>query len=131
VELSFEEILRRIAEVAPNLHSAGTFSARTFEAIARAAGKRPIRNSAETGSGASTLLFSHLSDHHTVFALDNGSGSITNIRRSPLLGQNVVTFVEGPTQTTLPRHRFTEKLQLVLIDGPHGYPFPDLEYYFL
>jgi hypothetical protein len=131
VELSFEEILRRISEVAPNLHSAGTLSARTFEAIARAAGKRQIRNSAETGSGASTLLFSHLSDHHTVFALDNGSGSITNIRRSPLLGQNVVTFVEGPTQTTLPRHRFTEKLQLVLIDGPHGYPFPDLEYYFL
>ena len=39
--------------------------------------------------------------------------------------------MEGPTQVSLPRHRFTEKLQLVLIDGPHGYPFPDLEYYFL
>ncbi len=90
-----------------------------------------IHHSVETGSGASTLLFSHLSEHHTVFALDGGSGSIANIRRSPLLRPNVVTFVEGPTQATLPRHRFTESLQLVLIDGPHGYPFPDLEYYFL
>jgi hypothetical protein len=126
-----EQILRRIAEVAPILHSAGTFSARTLEAIARAASKRKIHHSAETGSGASTLLFSHLSEHHTVFASDNGSGSITNVRCSPLLRPNVVTFVEGPTQATLPQHRFPGKLQVVLIDGPHGYPFPDLEYYFL
>jgi len=131
VEVSFDEIRRRIAEVGPGLHSAGTFSARTFEAIAKAAQKRQIRNSVETGSGASTPLFSHLSDHHTVFALDGGSGSITNVCRSPLLRQGVVTFVEGPTQATLPHYHFTEKLQLVLIDGPHGYPFPDLEYYFL
>ena len=126
-----EEICRRIVEVSPGLHSAGTFSARTLEAIARSASTRNIRNSAETGSGASTLLFSHLSRRHTVFALEDGRGSIVNVRRSPLLRPDVVTFVEGPTQVTLPRHRFTEKLQLALIDGPHAYPFPDLEYYFL
>ena len=128
---SLDQICQDILEVAPGLHSAGTFSARTFEAIARAARKLQIRNSVETGSGASTLLFSHVSEHHTVFALDDGSGSVTNVRRSPLLRQHVVTFVEGPTQVTLPQHRFTEKLQVVLIDGPHGYPFPDLEYYYL
>jgi hypothetical protein len=131
VNISPDEICRRIAEVAPGLHSAGTFSPRTLEAIARAARERQIRNSAETGSGASTLLFSHLTERHTVFALDGGSGSIASVRRSPLLRPNVVTFVEGPTQATLPHYRFSEKLQLVLIDGPHAYPFPDLEYYFL
>jgi hypothetical protein len=131
VDVPFNEILRRIAEIGPSLHTAGTFSAQTLEAMARAARKRQIRNSAETGSGASTLLFSHLSEHHTVFALDGSSGSVTNVQRSPLLRPNVVTFVEGPTQATLPQHRFSEKLQLVLIDGPHGYPFPDLEYYSL
>jgi hypothetical protein len=124
---SLDEIRRRIA---PNLHGAGRFTVRTLDALARAAAKRRIRNSAETGSGASTLLLSHLSDRHTVFALDRGD-SITNVRRSPLLRQGVVTFVEGPTQATLPQQTFTEKFQLVLIDGPHGYPFPDLEYYFL
>jgi hypothetical protein len=131
VDSSFDDIRRQIAEVGAGLHSAGTFSARAFEGIARAASKRQIRSSVETGSGASTLLFSHLSRHHTVFAFDGGSGSIANVHRSSLLRRNVVTFVEGPTQVTLPQHRFTERLQLVLIDGPHGYPFPDLEYYFL
>lgn len=128
---AFDKIYRQIVEVAPGLHSAGTFTAPTFEAIAKATRKLEIRNSVETGSGASTLLFSHLSERHTVFALDDGSGSVTNVRRSPLLRQDVVAFVEGPTQVTLPQHRFTEKLQVVLIDGPHAYPFPDLEYYYL
>lgn len=128
---SFDKICKNILEVAPSLHSAGTFPARAFEAIVRAACKLEIRHSVETGSGASTLLLSHLSGNHTVFALDNGSGSVTNIRRSPLLRQDRVTFVEGSTQVTLPRHSFREKLQLVLMDGPHAYPFPDLEYYYL
>src|SRR5579862_8969115 len=103
---------RCIAEVGPGLHTAGAFSARAFEAIAQAANTRHIRNSVETGSGAgaSTLLFSHLSEHHTVFALDDGNGSINNVRRSSLLRENVVTFVEGPTQATLPHYHFTQKL---------------------
>jgi hypothetical protein len=126
-----EAIKRRISEIAPGPHTAGTFPARTFDAILRHAVQKPIRNSAETGSGASTLLFSHLSENHIVFALDDDSGSIRNVRRSPMLRADRVTFIEGPTQQTLPRHRFTGKLQLVLIDGPHAYPFPDLEYYFL
>jgi Methyltransferase domain len=126
-----EEILRRILEISPGLHGAGTFSPRTLQAIARKASQRRIRNSAETGCGASTLLFSHLSERHTVFALEDGRGSVANVRRSPLLRPDVVSFVEGPSQATLPGHRFDAKLQLVLLDGPHAYPFPDLEYYFL
>jgi len=126
-----DEILPAILEIAPGLHRAGTFSRRALEAIARHLRGREIRNSAETGSGASTLLFSHLSRRHTVFAWDGGTGSVANVQRSPLLRPGVVTFVEGPTQLTLPRHRFEEKLQLVLIDGPHEYPLPDLEYYYL
>ncbi len=77
------------------------------------------------------MPFSHLSSEHTAFSLDGGSGSITNVRRSPLLRPNVVSFVEGPSQATLPTYRFNGKLQLVMIDGPHAYPFPDLEYYSL
>ena len=131
VNPSLDETWQHILEVAPSLHTAGTFSARTFEAVATAARGLQIRHSAETGSGASTLLFSQMSGHHTVFALDNGSGSVENVRRSPLLRRDVVTFVEGPTQVTMPQHRFTEALQLALIDGPHAYPFPDLEYFYL
>jgi hypothetical protein len=124
-------VLSEIVRVAPSLHKAGTFSAAALEAIAHHAALRTVQHSVETGAGASTLLFSHLSEDHTVFALDAGTDSIRAIERSPLLRREVVTFVEGPTQATLPRHTFSHPLQLVLIDGPHAYPFPDLEYYYL
>ena len=125
------EVLAQIIEISPSLHSATTFPAKVLGAIARHASRRVIQRSAETGSGASTLLFSHRSTHHTVFAFDGGSGSVRNVRSSSLLRENVVHFVEGPTQQTLPKQHFEEKFQVVLLDGPHAYPFPDLEYYFL
>lgn len=56
---------------------------------------------------------------------------MVNVKASPLLQADHVFWVEGPTQLTLPTYRFQHKLQAVLIDGPHGYPFPDLEYYYL
>ena len=124
-------VLPEVIRIAPSLHKAGTFSAPALEAIVRHASMRPVQHSVETGSGASTLLLSHLIDDHTVFAVDEGTGSMRAIETSPLLRREAVTFVEGPTQVTLPRHTFPHRLQLVLIDGPHGYPFPDLEYYYL
>src|ERR1017187_197814 len=127
---SINEIRARILEVQPNLHGAGTVSADALGAMVKHASNRIIRHSAETGCGATTLMLSHLSQHHTVFALDIG-GSVANVRRSPLLRKGAVSFIEGPSQRTLPQHHFAEKLQLALIDGPHAYPFPDLKYYFL
>lgn len=102
-----------------------------LRAIARHLAERSIQHSAETGSGASTLLFSHFSGQHTVFADDAGSGSVRNVEASTLLRPGVVRFIEGPTQRTLPSHPFPSRLQAALLDGPHAYPFPDLEYYFL
>ena len=123
--------LAEIIQAAPSLHRAGTFSSRALEAIFVHASRSKISYSAETGSGASTLLFSHLSTRHTVFALDDGTESIRAVQTSPLLRSGVVTFIEGPSQLTLPSHHFEGKLQLALIDGPHAYPFPDLEYYYI
>jgi hypothetical protein len=124
-------LLTGVARLAPSLHKAGTFSTATLEAILRHGTEKPVHHSVETGSGASTLLFSHLSEQHTVFALDGGDGSIRSIENHPLIRKDIVTFVEGPTQLTLPKHSFPHRLQLALIDGPHGYPFPDLEYYYI
>jgi Methyltransferase domain len=129
--MNIATLLAEVVRIAPSLHKAGTFSPTTFEAFVRHATERPIAHSAETGAGASTLLCSHLSEHHTVFAVDAGTGSVRSIQDHPLLRKERVTFVEGPTQMTLPAHTFSQKLQLALIDGPHGYPFPDLEYFYL
>lgn len=84
---------------------------------------------AETGCGASTLVFSTFSKFHTVFGFDE-FGVFDRVRSANLLGPAEIDFVEGPTQRTLPQYRFRTPLDAVLLDGPHAYPFPDLEYFY-
>lgn len=128
----YEDLLRDILALPENWHRAGSCGRLPLRAMALY-GHSPVAHSAETGVGRSTLLLSHLSQHHTVFALDDTGlwDSLSKTQTSPLLKREAVEFVLGPTQATLPRHTFPDRLQLVLIDGPHGYPFPELEYYFL
>lgn len=124
-------IVDSIANLPNDWHGAGTVGRNVLLAIihhAEAIGT--IHESIETGSGKTTLLLSHLSKYHTVFSKDSAR-SISQVRASPLFNAGSTIFIEGPTQRTLPKHDFVHKHQLVLLDGPHGYPFPDLEYYYL
>ena len=108
----------------------GSVSPNALRAIARHAQRiGKVQNSVETGSGKTTLLFSHLCVNHLTFAVDEGS-SISQVKNSPLFNAHNVTFIEGLTQVTLPKYNFSDKIQIALIDGPHGYPFPDLEYFY-
>jgi hypothetical protein len=125
-----QPLLDAIAALPDDWHGAGTVNRSVLDAIARhCSSLGPIRNSAETGAGRTTLLLSHLSERHCVFAVDD-AGSLSQTRASPLLRSDTVSFIDGPTQLTLPKHRFDREFQVVLLDGPHGYPFPDLEYYY-
>lgn len=123
------QIINQIVALPSSWHPLGGFDPRTAAAIVRHCSGRKIQNSAETGAGKSTLLFSHLSDSHTVFALNEGD-SLKMPLESPLLRQGIVNVVEGPSQVTLPTHTFP-RLQLALIDGPHAWPFPEMEYYYI
>jgi SAM-dependent methyltransferase len=89
--------------------------------------------SLETGCGKSTVMFSNLASQHFVFAYDDRDApesSVTMVQSDPDFQAANTTFVYGPTQRTLPVYRFPDGLMfdVILIDGPHGYPFPDLEY---
>lgn len=133
---SASETLRLLAEISrlpADWHGAGSLSSEVLAAIARHATPRRIEHSAETGTGRSTLLLSHLCPDHLVFTNDDrGNGdSLDRVQGSELLRGSAVRFVLGPTQRTLLRHAFEHPLQLVLIDGPHAYPFPELEYFAL
>lgn len=129
--MNIDELVRDISQLPSDWHGAGSVSSRVLEAIARhvAGLGGALQRSMESGSGKTTLLFSHLSPEHTVFAVDAGN-SISQVKKSELLNRDSVSFVEGPTQVTMPQYDFSKKIQLALIDGPHGYPFPDLEYYY-
>ncbi|MGH8018016.1 MAG: class I SAM-dependent methyltransferase [Opitutaceae bacterium] len=128
--LDLETIVESVAALPHDWHRAGTMPRQALEAIARRCRQiAPVNFSLETGSGKSTLLFSHFSNCHKVFAVEDGNGSITKAKASELLAPGMVEFIEGPTQITLPKFSFPGPVDIALIDGPHGYPFPDLEYF--
>jgi hypothetical protein len=125
------DCLADIVEAAVALNPGDNMSPRVLRAIARHAEGRDIRRSVETGAGGSTLLFSHLSARHTAFTVQGDGAIITRITSSLLFRSEGSDFVEGPTQRTLPLHVFDQPLDSVLIDGPHAFPFPQLEYFYL
>jgi hypothetical protein len=128
---TIDRIRDAIAELPERWHGAGSVSAEVLVALQRHASTVDIRHSVETGTGKTTLLLSHLSPGHTVFTKDDeGDGdSLARVRASPLLVPDSVEFVIGPTQKTILQRVFTAPIQLALLDGPHAYPFPDLEYW--
>jgi predicted O-methyltransferase YrrM len=90
--------------------------------------------SIETGCGASTILLSNLSRTHTTFCIDDRTlenSAIAFALASPLFNRSCVEFIYGPTQVTMPSFEFKQKLDLALIDGPHAFPFAELEYYYI
>jgi hypothetical protein len=129
---SLDATLAEICALGNDWHGAGTVSNEALRAMSERS-PRPLARSAETGTGRSTVLLSNLSQSHVVFTKDDrGDGdSLDRVRSSPLFVSTAVDFVIGRTQLTIPSYRFQEALDLVFIDGPHGFPFPVLEYYYL
>jgi hypothetical protein len=112
-------------------HRAGAFGTDVLRAI-EAILPSSIDNSAETGCGKSTILFSNISKHHKIFAFDDrtsGQGSsVLFYENCPLTRSERIETVFGATQLTLPQYTAHPEYDVVLLDGPHGYPFPDFEY---
>jgi len=126
------DVLEQVQRLPNDWHGAGSLTSDVLRAMCRHIERRRLSHTAETGTGKSTLLLSHLSPDHKVFTRDDrGDGdSLRQVSDSPLLNRESVEFILGPTQQTIPRYAFTHPFQLVFLDGPHGYPFPELEYYF-
>jgi precorrin-6B methylase 2 len=91
----------------------------------------PFRATVETGCGGSTIVLSHASDRHTAFAIEGNDHTISELRTHSDLRSENVTFVEGETRLTLPSYEFPGDLDLALLDGPHAYPQPQLEFAYL
>ena len=88
---------REIDRLPDDWHGAGTVSPAVLEALARHATERRLTRSMETGTGRTTLLLSHLSSNHAVFAKDDrGDGdSLIAVQESHLLNTDAVSFVVG------------------------------------
>lgn len=127
-------VLESIRLLPASWHQSGSLNFAVVEYLFRCA--EGAQETAETGCGKSSLALSNASKHHLIFALDVMPGddperhSLARVKNSHLFREEVCEFVLGPTQITLPRFDFQRNFDLVLLDGPHGYPFPELEYYF-
>jgi hypothetical protein len=133
--LPVESISSRLADYERTLpaHRAGTVDTSVLEAIERLAPSR-LDWSMETGCGKTTILLSNLSRRHHVFAYDDRGEARSSIRyytECPLSQTDRVVEVLGATQLTVPAFAFPAEVDLALLDGPHGYPFPELEYYYV
>lgn len=91
----------------------------------------PFRSTAETGCGGSTIVLSHASQHHIAFAIEGKDHTISELRKQGDFRAGNVIFVEGETKDTLPGYRFEGDVDLVLLDGPHAYPLPQIEFAYL
>ncbi|MGH9723113.1 MAG: class I SAM-dependent methyltransferase [Bryobacteraceae bacterium] len=91
----------------------------------------PFRSTVETGCGGSTIVLSHASDHHIAFAIESTDQTITELLKQSDLRTEKVIFVEGETSDTLPGYQFEGEIDLALLDGPHAYPLPQIEFAYL
>jgi len=132
--LTQPDVVEIIRSLPANWHANGSLNIAVVDQLFRCA--NGAQDTAETGCGKSTLALSHASRRHVVFTCDVPAGedpdahSLNKVRSSALLKKDVCEFVIGSTQRTLPAFRFDHEFDLVFLDGPHGYPFPDLEYFY-
>lgn len=92
---------------------------------------RPIRI-IETGCGASTILMSQYAEKLYTFCYDDraaNNSSVAFAEEFPQFRKEHVEWVFGPTQITVPKYSICDPVDMILIDGPHGFPFPELEFY--
>ncbi|MEX2499713.1 MAG: class I SAM-dependent methyltransferase [Wenzhouxiangellaceae bacterium] len=131
-----DRVIDQIIDIPQTFHESGTISPAVLRKLHSATREMKIRRSVETGCGKSTLLLSWISAKHTVFTLPEYAKGVPSVgyqfvSEASLLNAEAVDFVLGPTQQTLPQWQDQAPIQLAFIDGPHGYPFPELEYYHL
>ncbi len=123
-----KEVLQWAINQSVNWHNSGNLFPEVLEAIYGMATEYDNCVSAETGCGLSTIVLSAISSHHTCFTIAEGN-SLAKVEMEPLFQSDSVEFVVGPSQRTLPLHNFRQPLHMALIDGAHGWPFAELDYY--
>lgn len=129
------EVLSRLLADPPLVHDMGDGEPASlgterscYELIAERAeaGHRTL----ETGLGISTALFGALGTEHTCVTPSAAEvarlGAYCERHGIPL---DRVTFAVGPSGVVLPQLG-AEPLDLVLIDGAHGFPIPVLDWYY-
>jgi Methyltransferase domain len=92
---------------------------------------RPGMTTLETGAGSSTLAFAAGGADHLAVTPDAGEERRIRAKAAALgIDASHVAFRLGPSHEVLPALE-PRPLDLVLIDGAHGFPYPVLDWWFV
>jgi hypothetical protein len=116
----------------PGLHGAGEYWGLAWSALAWL--EEHVRSgwaTLETGAGASTLVLAGAGAEHEVVTPDAGEEErIRDECGRRGIDSSHVRFLVGPSHEVLPGWT-PRPLDLVLIDGAHGFPYPILDWWHL
>lgn len=122
----------RLRRDPPELHGDGEYWGLAWEALEwLETSLEPGMATLETGSGSSTIVFAAAgTDHEVITPVAAEEERIRNTCATQGIDTSRVRFVVGPSHEVLPRWQ-ARQLDLVLIDGAHGFPYPILDWWFL
>ena len=90
---------------------------------------RPDMATLETGSGASTIVFANAGSRHVAVTPDAAEeGRVREACRKLGVSTERVSFEVGFSHDVLPRLAH-DRLDLALLDGAHGFPYPILDWW--
>ncbi len=128
-----ERVLELLASNPPRVHPnapQGVWAAATDCLAFLAATVQPGSRTLETGCGATTIVFGAAGSHHQAVFLDDFEGEgVRTWCDEHGVGTETITFHAGSSSQTLPRLDLGD-LDLVMVDGCHGFPFPQLDWYY-
>ncbi len=124
------DILEKIKNLTRNNFADGTLINSVLEKMVQISKTQNLEYTMETGCGRSSLVLSHLSNQHLIFAPD-GRNTTAIHENQALLNTATSQFIVGPSLKHLPTYSFKHPLDLVLLDGAHAFPFPYVEYYYV
>jgi hypothetical protein len=91
---------------------------------------RPEMTTLETGSGGSSVLFAASGAQHTVISpAPDEHERIRSWCAERGISTAALTFLAEPSDRALAGTWRPEELDVVLIDGAHGFPFPTLDWF--
>lgn len=128
-----DRVLGVLASDPPNVHPnapQGVWAAADDCLEFLAATVRTGSRTLETGCGATTIVFAAAGSHHDAVFLDGfeGEGVLAWCTKHGVSTEHVA-FHAGSSSETLPRLDIGP-LDLVMVDGCHGFPFPQLDWYY-
>lgn len=91
----------------------------------------PSSRTLETGSGISTVLFAACrTDHTCITPSDDEAARILGYCADRDIDTGTLRFKIGPSESVLPGLPADRELDIVFIDGNHGYPTPAIDCFY-